>query len=239
MKVVRGLFLAVFLSSLSSCALESGDAGLYIFSFEYDFSESTHDWVTGFSDYPAGPDDSAFFELKHAHTGCPTGGGKAIMISGNNHNDDLFMFIKKKISGLKPNSDYTLTFDVELASNAPHGVSGSNGAPGENVFLKVGASGMEPKSVIEENKFAMNIDKGNQGEGGEDMIPIGDIATLDTSGNYTIISRSNLASSNTQPLTGRTNSRGELWFIVGTDSGFEGVTTLYYTAINVVLSSPN
>ena len=239
MKIVRGLFLAVFLSLLSSCALESGDAGLYIFSFEYDFSESTHDWVAGFSDYPAGPDDSAFFELKHAYTGCPTGSGKSIMLSGNNHSDDLFMFIKKRITGLKPSSDYTLTFEVELASNAPHGVSGANGAPGENVFLKVGASGMEPKSVIEENKFAMNIDKGNQGEGGDDMIPIGDIATLDSSGAYTIINRSNLASSNAQPLIGRTNSKGELWFIVGTDSGFEGVTTLYYTAIYVVLSAPN
>ena len=28
---------------------------------------------------------------------------------------------------------------------------------------------------------------------------------------------------------------GALWFIVGTDSGFEGLTTLYYDTITVVL----
>jgi hypothetical protein len=29
---------------------------------------------------------------------------------------------------------------------------------------------------------------------------------------------------------------GAIWFIVGTDSGFEGLTTLYYDAISITLA---
>jgi hypothetical protein len=32
------------------------------------------------------------------------------------------------------------------------------------------------------------------------------------------------------------NSRGELWLLVGTDSGFEGLTALYYQRIDVTLA---
>lgn len=29
---------------------------------------------------------------------------------------------------------------------------------------------------------------------------------------------------------------GEIWLIIGTESGFEGITTVYYTRVNVVFS---
>jgi hypothetical protein len=35
----------------------------------------------------------------------------------------------------------------------------------------------------------------------------------------------------------RTTANGELWLVAGTDSGFEGITTIYYNRIEAILSS--
>lgn len=210
--------------------------GFYILNYWADFNESVDGWTGDFADYPATENDSTTFELKIEHTGLPgniDGNKQALLVSGYNYSDDLFMFIKKKITGLRPSTEYTIVFSVELASNAPFG-SVNGGKPGERVFLKVGAVSTEPKKVIESGFYRMNIDKGNHENSGEDMRVIGDIAVSTVTDSYTLITRSNSASN--APLMVRSNSRGELWLIIGTDSDYEGPTTIYYTGVNVVLS---
>ncbi|WP_143165185.1 hypothetical protein [Chryseolinea serpens] len=223
---------------LASCSMSNDNGSILVTSYSYDFAVSQNDWQADFSDFPAGADDSTFYELKFAYTDRPAsvGSGKSIMLSGNNHSDDLFMFMKKKVTGLSPNTDYTVVFDVELASNAPKGYSGVGGAPGESVFLKAGASGMEPKKVIESNQYTFNLDKGNQNSAGVMSTVLGNIATTESSTDYALITRTN-ASSNAAPFIGRSNSNGEIWLFVGTDSGFEGITTVYYTKVNIVFSA--
>ena len=63
---------------------------------------------------------------------------KGIFLSGNNHSDDLFMFIKRPIDKLMPNTDYNLSFHVTIESNVSQGEFGIGGSPGESVFFKVG-----------------------------------------------------------------------------------------------------
>ena len=212
------------------------DEGFYLLNYAVDFSDSQDGWTGDFADYPATELDSAQYELKIERAHLPlsiAGNRQGLLVSGNNYCDDLFMFIKKKISGLQPSTEYTMVVYVEIASNAPTG-SISGGSPGEGVFLKAGAVPNEPKKVIEGDYYRMNIDKGNQGNQGEDMRVIGNIAVAATTDTYTLISRSNSASN--QSMMVRTNSKGELWLIVGTDSDYEGVTSIYYTGVNVVLS---
>jgi hypothetical protein len=235
MSLRYGLFFAVIIFIAGGC-MDAGDEGIVLSSLNFDFNQEMHSWQPGFSDYPVGKDDSIFYELKYAYTDAPAGisAGKSIMISGNNHSDDLFMYLKRQVTGLKPDAYYSLTFTVELASNAATGSIGIGGSPGEAVFLKAGASDIEPRSIVQNGNYAMNIDKGNQSTAGTNMITIGDIATSKQSGEYAIINRS--SSIYNTPFEAQTNSDGELWLIVGTDSGFEGITTLYYTKINVVLS---
>ena len=229
------MFFAVILFLAVGC-MDADDEGILISSFIFDFNEDLHSWQPGFADYPAGPDDSAFYELKYAYTAAPSNlaAGNAIMISGNNHSDDLFMFLKKKLTGLKPDAYYTLTFNVEFASNAPTGSVGIGGSPGESVYLKAGASSIEPKSVVQNGSYVMNIDKGNQSTSGANMITIGNIATVQQSSEYTIVNRTN--SVYNSPFEVKSNSDGELWLIVGTDSGYEGVTTIYYTKVSVIMT---
>lgn len=233
----RSFLFALFIGlALSACTLPDDELALWVFSESYDFSQGQYDWQADFSDYPATAEDSVNYELKFEYTDRPAnlGSGKAIMMSGINHSDDLFMFMKKKITGLEPDTDYNLVFEVELASNAPTGAVGIGGAPGESVYLKVGACYKEPKKVIDEGKYTLNIDKGDQINAGEDMIVLGNIAVAPTTTNYTLITRTNATAN--APFVARTNSQGELWIIVGTDSGFEGTTTLYYTKVNIVFS---
>jgi hypothetical protein len=33
----------------------------------------------------------------------------------------------------------------------------------------------------------------------------------------------------------KANAQGEIWLVVGTDSGFEGKTTIYYNSIQAVI----
>lgn len=233
-RVIFSLFL---MSILTRCTLPDNEQGIWVFSESFDFSREQYGWVADFADYPATAEDSINYELKFEYTNRPAnlGGGKSILMSGNNHSDDLFMFMKKKIAGLAPNTDYNLVFEIELASNAPTGAVGIGGAPGESVFLKAGASYTEPKKVIDGNQYTLNIDKGNQIDGGEDMIVLGNIGVAANTTQYTLITRSNVQSH--APFAVRSNSQGELWLIIGTDSGFEGITTLYYSRVNVVFSA--
>jgi hypothetical protein len=228
--MVRIFFVAVF-CGLVGCS-DSESPGISIFSQNFDFSQDQHGWQHGFAEYPTGPDDSLYYELQYAYQPEP-GGSKAIMLSGNNRSTELFMYLKRKLDGLNPNTEYTLTFNVSLFADAQQTTLT---ASGEHVFLKVGATGIEPKSLIDRNRFIMNIDKGDLYESGDDMIAIGDLST--PTGSYTQITRTNSTNTNS-PFKVKSNSRGEIWLIVGTDSGATGKTTLYYSKIYLTLSAAN
>ena len=66
------------------------------------------------------------------------------------------------------------------------------------------------------------------------MINIGHVGVGTTTTKYTVIIRNNNASSSFQITTDAT---GEIWLVVGSDSGFEGTTTLYYTQIDVAFNA--
>jgi hypothetical protein len=79
----------------------------------------------------------------------------------------------------------------------------------------------------------MNIDKGNQSVPGVDMGTIGHIGVSDTTTQFTLINRNNT----TNLFTIRTDANGEVWVCIGTDSGFEGRTTLYYDQITLIFTN--
>jgi len=219
-----------------SCAPGEEDAPL-VFSLSYDFSKVDHGWTGDFADYPEG--DSIAFELVFKHDTLPpnlnnNGTRKALMLSGNNGSDDLFMFIKKKLTGIKPNTVYNVLFNIQLASNAPTGAVGIGGAPGESVILKAGITLSEPVKILDDDHYyRMNVDKGNQLEGGEDMMVLGHIGVAPNTTQYTTVFRNNNSGSSFRFTS---DHSGEAWIIVGTDSGFEGKTTLYYTRIDLLFN---
>ncbi len=204
-------------------------------TFNFNFEIGPEGWTPGFADLPVDYDQS-IYELDRGYRLLPEGlEGRGMYLQGHNRSDDLFMYLKTQVGGLRPNTTYAVAVSIDLATNVPAGLIGIGGSPGESVFVKAGASTVEPTAAEGDNRhLRMNIDKGNQARGGEAMVVIGDVANPEVQRReYRIKTLDN----SDQPLTVDTDDEGRVWLIVGTDSGFEGLTSLYYTGINYKLTA--
>lgn len=234
MKASIKLYLLSILAVLSLGCKEDDDTARPVEAFSYDFEQGFDGWQGGVADYPKDWEQSRL-EFVFIHDNLPAEineDGMGVRISGRNLSDDLFMFMKKKITGLEPNHTYSVTFLIELASKYPEQSAGIGGSPGASVFLKAGGSTVEPIPVEEGDDIRMNIDKGGQSQGGENMMVLGNIGIPGEEQVYQLIQRNNLQN----PIQITTDNSGSLWLIIGTDSGFEGTTTLYYNTVDVELA---
>lgn len=200
---------------------------------EWNFPSDAMGWEGDFADYPVGREEFMQLEFDYEPLPAPLDTTRgALMLSGMNTSDDLFMFMKRKITGLQPGTVYNATFTVQFASNVPDDRVGIGGPPGESVWIKAGATATEPEKVVDDmDYYRMNIDKGGQSQGGEDMIVIGDFSNDTDQQVYTLKTVTN----DEQSFSVMPDDAGELWLIIGTDSGFEGTTTIYYNSIKVEL----
>lgn len=231
MSLTQRVIAFVFLCSAAACrpADISPTLPLTDVLYESNFSAGTDGWNADFSDYsPANGD----MQLRSDWTVLPKpldSTRRSIMLSGMNRSDDLFMYLARSLTALQPNHDYKLVFDIELASPYATNSFGIGGSPGSSVYVKAGASTIEPKRQLVNDFYEINVDKGNQAGGGKDVLVLGNIGAGEDVEQYTLISRTNADA----PLTVRSDSNGQIWLIVGTDSGYEGLTTLYYSRIKV------
>jgi hypothetical protein len=199
------------------------------------FTSDANNWIGDFADYPNEAGMLPLYKLEFAHSSLPaplnTSDG-AVKQSGANLSDDLFMFIKKKVGALEPGKNYSVEIKIDFATNAGSNMIGIGGAPGEGVTIKAGAVPYEPVKVLNtpENWYRMNIDKGNQSNSGVDMKVIGNFANGTNQNSYSIKQLST-----TTPLSVKANQQGEIWLVIGTDSGFEGTTTIFYNTIQVLI----
>jgi hypothetical protein len=209
------------------------------YQFDYTFEEGQQGWVTDFADLPA-DSDQTIYELDSGWSELPSGlEGNAIYLNGHNRSDDLFMFLKIQVNGLKPITTYQVHFSIDLASNTPEGMMGIGGSPGESVYIKVGAVDYEPEVIQDSDGWLrVNIEKGNQASEGEDMINLGTLANpnidLDTftGEEYAIMTLDN----HDRAFTVTTDNDGSVWLIAGTDSGFEGLSRVFYDKINITFN---
>lgn len=221
-------------SSRESVPPSSGEIDL-----EFTFPDDLQGWVAGFADYPVGQE--TFYQLTSGYLPLPLGLGvpaDAPFISGDNHSDDLFMFWKRRLGpqdGLRPEAAYDVRFTITIATEAASGCTGIGGAPGEGVFVKAGAADVEPVAVDSAGTYRMNIDIGSQATGGTDAMVLGDVANSSTDCSAWVWEFKTLDSSGI-PFTVTADPLGTVWLIVGSDSGYEGATRLYYSRIQVVLT---
>jgi hypothetical protein len=212
-------------------------------SISFDFRNGSLGWQGGFADYPPSTDDERFALLAEMRNLPPELGvaGTGFYFQGHNRSDDLFMFMKRRLGpsdGIVAGQAYWLDFTVVLASNAQD-CGGIGGPPGFGVFVKVGGSPAEPRTLFDSltsiRNLRMNIDKSNQSQSGIHASVAGNIwnglpCNLNSQP-YVSIQRTHR---HIAPVLA--NSDSELWLLVGTDSGFEGLTGLYYQRIDVTLT---
>jgi hypothetical protein len=224
------LAIAAIVMPLTGCKDEGG------LNLPFDLGQDAAGWGGGFADLPVDYEQDSY-QLDFGYIDSPLG-GKALMISSMNRSDDIFMYIKKQITaadGLSPNTTYLVTIEVVFATSAPAGAMGVGGAPGEAVYVKVGASSIEPVPVDKVGFYELSVDKGQQSTGGYDAVVVGNVAKVvnDDFETYELKTLNN----QDNPIEVTTDAGGNMWIFAGTDSGFEGLTTLYYTAVNVTLEA--
>jgi len=198
-----------------------------------DFETTTDGWSAGFAEYSE-EQDSTLFEFNSRLAALPAPldtTKKAIRMQSHNRSDDVFMYLKKKVSGLNPNHTYKVTYEIDLGTNYPKGSVGAGGSPAEAVYLKAGASPNEPVRKLVNGFYEVTINKGQQANGGTEMPVLGNVSNGLDSTAYKVVKRSNTEA----PVSVKPNANGEIWLCVGTDSGFEGLTVLYYDRIKVTI----
>jgi hypothetical protein len=206
---------------------------------DFDFRDGVQGWEAGFAEYSPEMEgmmlDAGIRPLP-SELGI---NGTGYYLQGMNHSDDLFMFLKRRLGsddGVVPGQEYRVMFTIVFASNAPSGAVGIGGSPGESVYLKAGASTVEPEVYLNsaDNHYRMNVDKGEGNEpSGEAASKVGDIAnglSAEEDPRYVSLKRQH-----EHQYTVNASQDGELWLLVGTDSGFEGLTGIYYESIVVTL----
>ena len=202
-------------------------------TLKFDFTNDDSGFVPIFADYPDTEDVEDFYEFQHSYGVVPVpSAGKGLFISGNNHSDDLFMGYVKKLEGFAPGRTYHFSVNFHLATNVDGGLIGVGGSPGASVFVKCGVTTMEPRSSVLEpgtgEHFRMNIDTGAQANGGKDMVVVGDMTKAENNrpGEYEFKEFQ-------AEFEVASNTRGEVYLIIATDSGFEATTSYYLDDIVV------
>jgi len=219
--VFSGLFL-------SGCDVEliSGKDKAYNFNF----NSGAQGWTAGFSDYPA--DNAAIYQLESGIRTLPgETSTKGFYLSGMNRSDDLFMFLKNQFSGLEPSTKYYARVRLSFLSNAGVDCVGVGGAPGESVYLKFGYGDKEPK----QEGYYLNLDKGQQSQSGSHAKVIGDVAAQGAACDGSAFAEKTVQTTTSQRIPLYSDGQGKVWVFVGTDSGYEGLTSLYYKSIEIAL----
>ena len=204
-----------------------------------DFKVETGGWVGESSDYTTDTaPTNVVFELRDIYNlnGVTNEGykdTKAYFVSGTNRSDDLLLYVKKQITGLVANTEYTFAVpSLNLLSNAPSNCMGVGGAPGESVYVIAAASATEPKPVTTNGETRLNIDRGNQATPGATSMLMGNIANgLPCDGTTKYASK---LLRNGTGVKVKTDGEGKVWVLLGIDSGFEATTSIYLQ--NVMLT---
>ncbi|HWV29750.1 MAG TPA: hypothetical protein VN038_08870 [Dyadobacter sp.] len=136
---------------------------------------------------------------------------------------NMFSYLKKRVTGFKPNKPYEMTLQVDLATKY------TASAVVDKVTFKSGVSPIEPVTKkLTSGIYAFNLDKGTGTQVGKDVLLSGSIASTNADTRYYTLLR---YSNDGQPVTVTANNQGELWFYAGTDSDYKDTTVFYFDRI--------
>lgn len=192
--------------SLGPTAIEIGDR-------TYDtFPEETSHWLIQHGLHPLPP------ELEMPSK-------KGFLLQGNNHSDDIDKWLVREIQ-TAPSTKYKVTLKATFASNAQAGGFGVGGS--EDLQVHVGASPIDPTPVRVDStdhvRFPLEL--------------------------YPYLTNTYQTTANDLPFSfekpfrlvtvehayeGESSADGSLWLMVGTHSGFESFSALYYASIEARL----
>jgi hypothetical protein len=229
----KGAVLVLASISLGACSNDSktNPQPTPTKQFVYDFEQDAQGWSGDFADYWIFNDRRS---MLWSHRNLPntlTPATKGLFIAANNESADLFMFFKKQVTGLKPATSYKIGAEITVATNYPLDIITIGGAnAGAATHLKVAATATEPLTTLENNNWiGLNLNKGQtNSEAGTQSIVLGNVGISGEKAEYRRLKRTS-----TSNIVAKTNDKGELWVVVGFDSGYTGQIELYIDDITI------
>ena len=226
MKLLKIIILCILTSLLVSCNNEKFSI-VAIKTASSDFESATiTDWTAGVAEFlTAASLDS--IKLRAGRDTLPSALNStryAFHVYSRNPGTSLFTYIKRQITGLNPVTAYNVVFEINLATNYPQ-----NAAAGASVYLKAGASPIQP-SVDGQQKF--NLSKGTGAADGKQLVSLGNVSNDTNKAGYLIVERNNL----NKPVSVVSDQTGKIWLCVGFDSGYNGPTDLYFDSIKATIT---
>jgi hypothetical protein len=197
---------------------------------DYRFTTEDSDWSMDFVDFPASQEEEVAFvgEYRPLPTGL-TIDGLAAYLSGNNISDDLFMFWKRPLTGLRPNGLYDVTVTVDFVTNYGQDCQVGNAA---SVWIKAGLVPGEPLRVLDgDDNYRLNVDKGQQANGSSNVLVLGDIRNGQPGCSGSVPFAVNRYTSARHALRVQASEDGDFWVLLGTESGFESPHEIYFTRL--------
>ncbi len=170
------------------------------------------------------------FVAEHRRLPAPLDNRFGYFLGGTNRSDHLFMFIWREVSGLAPNQLYRVDVNVTIATNIGRNCAGVGGSPGEGVYIKAGASPLRPATLFANDRFHVNFEKDRNplSIGGDQVVTIGNFANSTESCDGSSYELKTLSRNGTRSGLVASDGAGRLWLVIGTDSGFESRTEIFY-----------
>src|SRR5438094_2143008 len=196
-------------------------------SYSYDFSQGQQGWLGGDSEYAVAMATEVNFSVGMQASPIPPH-QMALHVFGNNISDDLFVYVTKELTGLLPNRAYSVHVEATL-------ISDTGNVGGSNHIIKLGASTVEPSSivVIEDAApyYRMNVDIGGPSTSGKNTVISGDLSGTGAPNPELEL----LTFKTPRPVVVQSDANGKLWLLIGVDSAFEVLTEVYYTEITATV----
>ncbi len=234
-----GLLLNLaFIIFLSGCLTSNDEPSNPLLISRTVFAEDAEGWEAQFSEYEPGLEDSLKLSFTHDKFMASESIGEvtAVVQSGYATNSDLYMFIKRQISGFKPNTSYSVVFTLELFAQLNEDFSGDLSEDDNGSFLKAAVYTEEPDTLIVDDvdhpgkKIVItNFDKGNDQTVGPNMALIGKLEHTSLNESPLLL----IGTSEGDDLFGTTDSEGKMWMMIGVDTNQPLDQSIFYSFIGI------
>lgn len=233
MTPTRRLPATLVLATLLAGCLDTGAPdNFFVADYQFGIPPTPEGWSASVADFPAHQEGDVGFLGDVRPLPEELGSNlQGLYLRGDNISDDLFMYWFRRIDGLQPNAAYGVGFDVEYVTNVSRDC---DVGVGPLTWIKAGIVNIAPARVLDQDGwYRMNIDKGDQSQGGATVVNMGDIRNNRVgcvSGDpYSLWARH----SGPNAVTVTTDANGALWIVLGTESGFEVAHDIYFTRLAV------
>lgn len=214
---------------LSACNRENEKLNA-VMIVESQFQTTTENWAGNFSEYGKAETDTSL-DISLGRTWLPVALDSTkygFRIQGRKKGSNLFLFLKKKVTGLMPGRNYKIVFDIDLGT----AYGDSTNASSKLIYLKAGASPNEPVKKLANSIYTVSIDKGQPAKDGTEMVILGTVSNAINKNTYVLVRRFN----DDNPVIVKPDANGVIWLCVGVDTGYEGMTILYYDRIKATIT---